>query len=165
MQGFLAYCIFLQFNTLHGATPHVKWFSPAWMMMSIPFPTPIWLEFAVAVILCTTSCVTEWAHGGVLWTFWNLRKFQPAHDGWWSGRAPMVFHPFQRFCLNLRITPKMLNRNLLQIETCLPSEAVCKKSLHTATSCSSTLYRMANHSWGSDPALMMMLLPFPTSIW
>ena len=37
----------------------------------------------------------------------------------------------------------MLNRNLLQNGTYLPSEAVCKDFLHTATSCSSTLYRMS----------------------
>ena len=35
MQEILAYCNFLQFNTLHGATPPVQRCRPDWMMMSL----------------------------------------------------------------------------------------------------------------------------------
>ena len=65
-------CNFLQFNTLHGATPPVKRCRPDWMMMLLPFPTPIKLGLAVAVILYTTTLRTEqgiW--GGLL----NFAKF------------------------------------------------------------------------------------------
>ena len=75
--------------------------------------------------------------GSMLLTLPNLVKFQPAD----FKALTHIFSIPATFRSNLSKTPhKMLNHKLFPFWKHICLHTVCKKSLHTATSCSSTLY-------------------------
>ena len=157
-------CNLLQFNTLHGATPPVQWCRPC---LDDDAPTIPNLRL-VRVGGCSHpvhNVLCDWV--GSWWCSLNFTKFSKVptcwfqgtyahlqhpclshgqeqcsdqhHDGWGSRRAPVDFHPFQRFCSNLGKTP--IKRWI----------SVCSILEQTATSCSSTLYMVQLHLYsGAD---------------
>ena len=88
-------CNFLQFNTLQNepTTPEVQGL-PWWWCPSPSQPQSNW-GLTVAVILCTTACATEWAHGGVLLHF---LKFKKVPTCWFQVTYANLQHP----CLSPR---------------------------------------------------------------
>ena len=72
-------CNFLQFNTLHGATPHVQWFIPCLDDDAHPLPSPNQIGgWRLQSSCAQRPCELSKASGVFLLTCSNLAKFQPS---------------------------------------------------------------------------------------